>query len=103
MNFDLKLEELAKKIKSLKKKPKLILVQVPEGLKERVFEISGFLENELGTTFLAEHGRKGRKLGTTGSPLGTTMPFSQGSNELAVSKDTATCKRKIKIKKRKSV
>ena len=81
MNFDLKLEELAKKIKSLKKKPKLILVQVPEGLKERVFEISGFLENELGTTFLAEHGRKGRKLGTTGSPLGTTMPFSQGSNE----------------------
>ena len=48
--FNLNLPELYKKIKALRKKPTLILVQVPEGLKPQGREIAGFLEKELGTT-----------------------------------------------------
>jgi len=50
MSFKLKLPELCKKIHASGKKPKLILVQVPEGLKPQGKEIAEFLERELGAS-----------------------------------------------------
>lgn len=44
MQFDLKLVELCKKIRALRKKPRLVLVQVPEGLKPQGREIIEAIE-----------------------------------------------------------